>query len=76
MLTMGTAAWVVTDWAWTSAKVTSYFVRFSNPVVADDENGVEVLSTARVAAVESNRVSIAIEATSAGKSAGACRSRS
>ena len=68
MLTMGTALRVVTDWVRDPAKVTSYFVRFSNPVVVpDDENGVEVSFTARVAAVESNRVSIAIEATSGGQ---------
>ena len=80
MLTMGTALRVVTDWVRDPAKVTSYFVRFSNPVVVpDDEDGVEVSFTARVAAVESNRVSIAIEATSGeaeSAGSGACRSRS
>jgi acyl dehydratase len=68
MLTMGTALRVVTDWVRDPARVTSYFVRFSNPVVVpDDEHGVEVTFTARVAAVESDRVSIAIEATSGGQ---------
>ena len=68
MLTMGTALRVVTDWVRDPARVKSYFVRFSNPVIVpDDENGVEVSFTARVAAVESNRVRIAIEATSGGQ---------
>ena len=68
MLTMGAALRVVTDWVRDPAKVTSYFVRFSNPVVVpDDENGVEVCFSARVAAVESSRVSVAIEATSGGQ---------
>ena len=68
MLTMGAALRVVTDWVRDPARVTSYFVRFSNPVVVpDDEHGVEVTFTARVAAVESDRVSVAIEATSGGQ---------
>jgi acyl dehydratase len=68
MLTMGTALRVVTDWVRDPARVTSYFVRFSNPVVVpDDEHGVEVTFTARVAAVESDRVSVVIEATSGGQ---------
>ena len=68
MLTMGTALRVVTDWVGDPARVMSYFVRFSSPVVVpDDEHGVEVTFTARVAAVESNRVGIAIEATSGGQ---------
>jgi acyl dehydratase len=68
MLTMGAALRVVTDWVRDPAMVTSYFVRFSSPVVVpDDEHGVEVRFTARVAAVESDRVSVAIEATSGGQ---------
>jgi acyl dehydratase len=68
MLTMGTALRVVTDWVRDPARVMSYFVRFSSPVVVpDDEHGVEVRFTARVAAVEWNRVGIAIEATSGGQ---------
>jgi acyl dehydratase len=68
MLTMGTALRVVTNWVGDPARVTSYFVRFSSPVVVpDDEQGVEVTFTARVAAVESNRVGIAIGATSGGQ---------
>jgi acyl dehydratase len=68
MLTMGTALRVVTDWVRDPARVTSYFVRFSSPVVVpDDEHGVAVTFTGRVAAVESNRVRIAIEATSGGQ---------
>jgi acyl dehydratase len=68
MLIMGTALRVVTDWVRDPARVTSYFVRFSNPVVVpDDEHGVEVIFTARVEAVESDRVSVVIEATSGGR---------
>jgi acyl dehydratase len=75
MLTMGTALRVVTDWVGDPAKVTSFFVRFTNPVVVpDDEDGAEVSFTARVIAVESNHVSIAIEASSGGQKAlGAAR---
>jgi acyl dehydratase len=75
MLTMGTALRVVTDWVGDPAKVTSFFVRFTNPVVVpDDEDGAEVSFTAKVIAVESNHVSIAIEASSGGQKAlGAAR---
>jgi acyl dehydratase len=68
MLTMGSALRVVTDWVGDPAKITSYFVRFGKPVVVpDDADGVEVSYSATVMAVESNVVSIAIEAVSDGK---------
>jgi acyl dehydratase len=68
MLTMASALRVVTDWVGDPAKVTSYFVRFARPVVVpDDEDGVEVNFTGTVAAVDGNRVAIAIDATCAGQ---------
>jgi acyl dehydratase len=68
MLTMGSALRVVTDWIGDPARIRSYSVRFSNPVaVPDNADGVEVSYSATVTAVESNVVSIAIEATCDGK---------
>jgi acyl dehydratase len=68
MLTMGSALRVVTDWVGDPAKIASYSVRFARPVVVpDDADGVEVSYSATVMAVESNLVSIAIEAISDGK---------
>ena len=49
MLTMGAALRVVTDWVGDPATVTSYFVRFTRPVVVpDDDDGAEVTFTATV----------------------------
>jgi acyl dehydratase len=63
MLTMGSALRVVTDWIGDPARIRSYSVRFSNPVaVPDNADGVEVSYSATVTTVESNVVSIAIEA--------------
>jgi acyl dehydratase len=63
MLTMGSALRVVTDWIGDPARIRSYSVRFSSPVaVPDNADGVEVCYSATVTAVESNVVSIAIEA--------------
>ena len=53
LLTMGTALRLVTDWAGDPARVRSYFVRFTKPVVVpDDETGAEVAFTGTVSAVE------------------------
>lgn len=53
LLTMGTALRLVTDWAGDPARVRSYFVRFTKPVVVpDDEVGVEVEFTATVSTLE------------------------
>ena len=63
MLTMGTALRVVTNWVGDPGRVTSYFVRFTRPVVVpDDEDGVEVQFSASVAAVEGSLVTVSIEA--------------
>lgn len=53
LLTMGTALRLVTDWAGDPARVRSYFVRFTRPVVVpDDEAGAEVRFTGTVSALE------------------------
>jgi acyl dehydratase len=75
MLTMGIALRVVTDWVADPSKVTSYSVRFARPIIVpDDQEGVEVSFSGTVTAVESNSVSIAIEAITDGmKVLGAAR---
>lgn len=66
MLTMGSALRLVTDWAGDPARVRSYFVRFTKPVVVpDDADGTEVLFGGVVEAVDDALVTIAIEATCA-----------
>ena len=63
MLTMGTALRVVTNWVGDPGRVTSYFVRFTRPVVVpDDADGVEVQFNASVAAIEGSLVTVSIEA--------------
>ena len=68
MLTMGTALRVVTNWVGDPGRVTSYFVRFTRPVVVpDDADGVEVQFNASVAAIEGSLVTVSIEATCDGQ---------
>lgn len=63
MLTMGSALRLVTDWVGDPARVRSYFVRFTKPVVVpDDADGTEVLFGGVVEAVDDALVTIAIEA--------------
>ena len=63
MLTMGTALRVVTDWLGDQGTVTSYFVRFTKPVVVpDDEVGAEVTFSANVVAISGSSVTFAIDA--------------
>ncbi len=63
MLTMATALRVVTDWVQDPARVRSYFVRFTRPVVVpDDDDGVEVVFRGRVSAREGTMATIALEA--------------
>ena len=63
LLTMGTALRVVTDWAGDPARVRSYFVRFTKPVVVPDtEDGVEIVFTGQVSAITDTVVTVAIEA--------------
>ena len=69
MLTMGAALRVVTDWVGDPARVRSYFVRFTRPVVVpDDDDGAEVAFAATVSAIEGSRVTIAIQASFADQS--------
>lgn len=63
LLTMGTALRVVTDWVGDPARVRSYFVRFTKPVVVPDtDDGVEVVFSAQVSAIAGSVVTVAIEA--------------
>ncbi len=65
MLTMGSALRLVTDWIGDPARVRSYFVRFTKPVVVpDDADGTEVVFGGVVEAVDDALVTIAIEAVS------------
>jgi acyl dehydratase len=53
LLTMGTALRVVTDWVGDPARVRSYAVRFTKPVVVpDDDQGAEVTISGTVSALE------------------------
>ena len=63
MLTMGSALRLVTDWVGDPARVRSYFVRFTKPVVVpDDAEGTEVVFGGVVEAVDDALVTISIEA--------------
>jgi acyl dehydratase len=63
MLTMATALRVVTAWAGDPARVRSYGVRFTKPVVVpDDDQGVQVRFTGMVTAVDGDLVTIGLEA--------------
>lgn len=65
MLTMATALRVVTDWVGDPARVRSYGVRFTKPVVVpDDDDGAEVVFSGTVIAVDDELVTIALEAVS------------
>ena len=63
MLTMGTALRVVTDWAGDPARVRSYYVRFTKPVVVPEEGGTPVSFAGTVTKVEDGIATVSIEAT-------------
>ncbi|MFT4110428.1 MaoC/PaaZ C-terminal domain-containing protein [Propionicimonas sp.] len=63
MLTMGTALRVVTDWAGDVARVRSYSVRFTKPVVVAAETGAVVVFGGTITKVEDGVATVAIEAT-------------
>ena len=64
LLTMGVALRVVTDWVGDPAAVTSYFVRFTKPVVVPDTaEGVEVVFTATVVDLTGSVATVAVEAS-------------
>ena len=68
LLTMGLGLRLVTDWAGDPGLVTSYFVRFTAPVVVpDDDQGAEVAFRGTVTVVEDTSVTVSIEAVSAGQ---------
>ena len=68
LLTMGAALRVVTDWVGDPARVRSYAVRFTKPVVVpDDGEGTEVVITATVTAVDGDRVTVGLEALCEGQ---------
>jgi acyl dehydratase len=72
MLTMARALHIVTEWFGDPAAVTEYAVRFSRPVVVpDDDDGAELLVTARVARkLPDHQVRIDIIARTGSDSAG------
>ena len=63
MLTMGTALRVVTDWCGDPARVLSYYVRFTKPVVVpDDVEGATVSFGGTVTKVDDGVATVSIEA--------------
>lgn len=63
MWTMGAGLKVVTDWVGDPARVLSYFVRFTRPVVVPDtDQGVEVVYRAAVADVADGVAKLTITA--------------
>ncbi len=64
MWTMGAGLKVVTDWIGDPARVLSYFVRFTRPVVVPDtDEGTEVRYTGTVTAVADGVATVSITAT-------------
>ncbi len=69
MLTMATAARLVTDWAGDPAAVVEYGVRFTKPVVVPDDDRGAVLEVSGVVAVKDEQartVRVDLTATSGG----------
>ena len=68
MLTMGLAARAVTAWAGPGARLVSYGVRFTRPVlVPDDGVGAELLIAGSVTAVDADSVTVTLDVTCAGE---------
>jgi len=63
MLTMGTALRVVTNWVGDPSRVLEYYVRFSKPVVVDQNAGAVVEFSGTVTSVEDGVAVVAIQAT-------------
>ena len=64
MWTMGAALRIVTDWVGDPARVVSYFVRFTRPVVVPDtDEGTEVVVDAKVTDVTDGIAKLSITAT-------------
>jgi acyl dehydratase len=66
MLTMALVGKYVTDWAGGSAAVKEYSARFVKPVIVPAHEKVDLTVSATVSEVEGNRISITLNATSAG----------
>jgi hypothetical protein len=59
---------VVSNWVGDPGRVTSYFVRFTRPVVVpDDSEGVEIEFSGTVSGIEGSLVTVSIEAISDGQ---------
>ena len=68
MLTMGTALRVVINWIGDPARVTSYFVRFTRPVVVpDDADGIEVEFSGTISTIEGSLATVSIDAICEGQ---------
>lgn len=64
MWTMGAGLRLVSDWIGDPARVQSYFVRFTRPVVVpDDDEGTAVTYEGEVSAIEDGVATIAVKAT-------------
>lgn len=64
MWTMGAAIRVVTHWCQDPARIRSYKVRFSRPIVVpDDDEGVEVTFAGVISAITEDVVTISITVT-------------
>lgn len=63
MLTMGTALRVVTDWAGDPARVRSYYVRFTKPVVVPADGGAVVRFAGTVTRVADGVATVSVEAS-------------
>ena len=77
LLTMGTALRLVTDWVGDPARVRSYAVRFTRPVVVPDDGiGAEIVITGTVVALEGTLATVGLEVVSDGqKVLGAARAQ-
>lgn len=61
MLTMALAGRLVTEWAGDPGRVIDLFARFTRPVVVpDDDEGVEVVLTGKVTAVEDGLATVVV----------------
>lgn len=64
MWTMGAGLRVVTDWVGDPARVVSYFVRFTRPVVVPDtDEGAEVVYTGTVSQIVDGVATVTLTAT-------------
>lgn len=66
MFTMALAVKTVTDWVGDPGAVRACSTRFTRPVVVDELDGVDLVLTGSVSAVEGRRVTVTVEAVSGG----------